>query len=176
MTSKIRPEHLVLVARIGPAHGVHGAFRLFSFTEKPLAVLDYGPYLDKFGAVVLDQFKLIEAQKLIVSAAPWPSREDVLKAKGFEFYVPRLRFSDLEDHDNFYIIDLIGLKIKNRDGDTIGQIKGIDNFGAGDLLLISLNERSDLYLPFTYDHVPEVHIQQGYIVADLTGFITDEPS
>jgi len=170
MTDKIRPEDLVLVARIGHAHGVHGAFRLFSFTDDPKAILNYGPYFDKDGRQVLDQFRVMDGAKLIVSAAPWPNREDALKAKGFEFYVPRDRFAIIEDEDDFYIIDLIGLHIKDRSGETLGQIKAVDNFGAGDLLLMGQYKGPDIYLPFTRQNVPEIQIKAGYIVADLSDY------
>ena len=33
----------VCVARIGAAHGVRGEVKLWSFTENPAAVADYGP-------------------------------------------------------------------------------------------------------------------------------------
>jgi 16S rRNA processing protein RimM len=138
--------------------------------------LDYGPYYDRAGLIVLDQFRLIEAQKLIVSAAPWPSREAVIKAKGFEFYAPRSRFKAPEDEDDFYIVDLLGLKVKDPSGEIIGQIKAIDNFGAGDLLLLRLSGRPEIYIPFTRNFVPEVHLNDGHIVADLSGFTEDNPS
>ena len=33
----------IRVARIGAAHGVRGEVKLWSFTENPAAVADYGP-------------------------------------------------------------------------------------------------------------------------------------
>ena len=40
----------VCVARIGAAHGVRGAVKLWTFTEDPLAVKRYGPLATKDGA------------------------------------------------------------------------------------------------------------------------------
>ena len=40
----------ICVARIGAAHGVRGEVRLWTFTEDPLAVLQYGPLSTKDGA------------------------------------------------------------------------------------------------------------------------------
>ncbi len=37
----------ICVARIGAAHGVRGAVKLWTFTEDPLAVKAYGPLLTK---------------------------------------------------------------------------------------------------------------------------------
>ena len=41
---------LICVARIGAAHGVRGAVKLWTFTEDPLAVQSYGPLMTKDGA------------------------------------------------------------------------------------------------------------------------------
>ena len=40
----------ICVARIGAAHGVRGAVKLWTFTEDPLAVKRYGPLSTKDGA------------------------------------------------------------------------------------------------------------------------------
>ena len=39
----------ICVARIGAAHGVRGAVKLWTFTEDPFAVKDYGPLMTKDG-------------------------------------------------------------------------------------------------------------------------------
>ena len=40
----------ICVARIGAAHGVRGAVKLWTFTEDPFAVQTYGPLTTKDGA------------------------------------------------------------------------------------------------------------------------------
>ncbi|MEA2863066.1 MAG: rRNA processing protein RimM, partial [Bradyrhizobium sp.] len=40
----------ICVARIGAAHGVRGAVKLWTFTEDPFAVEAYGPLVTKDGA------------------------------------------------------------------------------------------------------------------------------
>ena len=40
----------ICVARIGAAHGVRGAVKLWTFTEDPLAVKRYGPLATRDGA------------------------------------------------------------------------------------------------------------------------------
>ena len=36
-------DRKLLMGRIGAAHGIKGEVRIVSFTEEPLALLDYGP-------------------------------------------------------------------------------------------------------------------------------------
>jgi 16S rRNA processing protein RimM len=40
----------IRVARIGAAHGIRGEVRLWSFTEDPMAVTNYGPLETQDGA------------------------------------------------------------------------------------------------------------------------------
>jgi 16S rRNA processing protein RimM len=49
----------ICVARIGAAHGVRGAVKLWTFTEDPLAVKAYGPLATKDGA---RQFEVTHAR------------------------------------------------------------------------------------------------------------------
>ena len=49
----------ICVARIGAAHGVRGAVKLWTFTEDPLAVQRYGPLSTKDGA---RQFEVTHAR------------------------------------------------------------------------------------------------------------------
>src|ERR1700680_2366864 len=50
----------ICVARIGAAHGVRGAVKLWTFTEDPFAVKRYGPLSTRDGA---RQFELSDARE-----------------------------------------------------------------------------------------------------------------
>ena len=54
------------VARIGAAHGVRGAVKLWTFTEDPLAVQSYGP-LTRDGARQFEIAELREAKDHLVA-------------------------------------------------------------------------------------------------------------
>ncbi|HEX7923841.1 MAG TPA: ribosome maturation factor RimM, partial [Bradyrhizobium sp.] len=98
----------VCVARIGAAHGVRGAVRLWTFTEDPLAVKDYGPLMTKDGA---RQFEVTHAREakdhLVVTLKGVASRDDAERLNGLELYVPRDRLPETDDGE-YYHTDLIG--------------------------------------------------------------------
>ena len=50
----------ICIARIGAAHGVRGAVKLWTFTEDPLAVARYGPLATKDGG---RQFEVAHARE-----------------------------------------------------------------------------------------------------------------
>jgi hypothetical protein len=64
--------------------------------------------------------------------------------------------------------DLVGTTARRKDGDLLGEIVDVVNFGAGDLLEVRDPRSGDTYLyPFTKAVVPEVKLAEGYIVIEV---------
>lgn len=115
----------VCVARIGAAHGVRGAVRLWTFTEDPLAVKDYGPLMTKDGARQFEVTHLREAKDhLVVTLKGVASRDDAERLNGLELYVPRERLPDTDDGE-YYHTDLIGLAAVTSDDRPLGKVIAI---------------------------------------------------
>ncbi|MCS3444769.1 MULTISPECIES: ribosome maturation factor RimM [Bradyrhizobium] len=168
---------LVCVARIGAAHGVRGAIRLWTFTEDPLAVKDYGPLMTKDGT---RQFEVTHAREakdhLVVTLKGVASRDDAERLNGLELYVPRDRLPDTDDGE-YYHTDLIGLAAVTTTEQPLGKVIAIHNFGAGDIIEIAPPQGATMLLPFTNAVVPTVDLDGGRVVIDLPKEIDgDDPS
>ncbi|MGX1102732.1 MULTISPECIES: ribosome maturation factor RimM [Bradyrhizobium] len=168
---------LVCVARIGAAHGVRGAVRLWTFTEDPLAVKDYGPLTTKDGT---RQFEVTHAREakdhLVVTLKGVASRDDAERLNGLELYVPRDRLPDTDDGE-YYHTDLIGLAAVTTTEQPLGKVIAIHNFGAGDIIEIAPPQGATMLLPFTNAVVPTVDVAGGRVVIDLPREIDgDDPS
>ncbi|PAY09295.1 MULTISPECIES: ribosome maturation factor RimM [Bradyrhizobium] len=167
----------VCVARIGAAHGVRGAVRLWTFTEDPLAVRDYGPLMTKDGS---RQFEVTHAREakdhLVVTLKGVASRDDAERLNGLELYVPRDRLPDTDDGE-YYHTDLIGLAAVTTAEQPLGKVIAIHNFGAGDIIEIAPPQGATMLLPFTNAVVPTVDLAGGRVVIDLPQEIDgDDPS
>src|ERR1044071_417168 len=167
----------ICVARIGAAHGVRGAVKLWTFTEDPLAVQSYGPLMTKDGA---RQFEIanVRAAKdhLVATFKGIATRNDAEKLNGIELYVPREKLPDIDD-DEYYHADLIGLSAVNAANEPLGRVVGIHNFGAGDIIEIAPPKGATLLLPFTNAVVPTVDIAGGRVEIELPEEIEgDEPT
>jgi 16S rRNA processing protein RimM len=64
----------ICVARIGAAHGVRGAVKLWTFTEDPMAVKHYGPLTTKDGARQFELTHVREARDHLVATLNSTSR------------------------------------------------------------------------------------------------------
>lgn len=153
----------VCVARIGAAHGVRGDIALWSFTEDPLAVTTYGPLQSKDSRRTLDIASARAAKdKLIVHFKSVDTREAAEALNGIELYVSRDKLPAPEE-DEFYHADLIGLAAVTDANAPFGTVTAIHNFGAGDIIEISVSAGS-LMLPFTKAVVPVIDIAGGRVV------------
>ncbi len=163
-----KPE-LVLVAQIGAAHGVQGEFKLLSFMDDPVSVLEHSPLLDDKGRPALSVTKAREHKgQLLVFAREAPDRTAAEKLKNLRLYIPRADLPE-PDEDEYYVTDLIGMAVVDVDGKALGTVANVDNFGAGDLLDIKPTDGASFYVAFTLANVPEVRVAERVIVVDMTG-------
>jgi 16S rRNA processing protein RimM len=167
----------ICVARIGAPHGVRGQVRLWTFTEDPFAVCDYGPLSSKDGKRSFEVDDVREAKgHLVATLKGVVTREDAERLNGVELYVPRDALPDTEDGE-YYHADLIGLAAVNAAGEPIGRVVAMHDFGAGDIIEIAPKEGATLLLPFTDAVVPTVDIAGGKVVIELPGeIIGDDPT
>jgi 16S rRNA processing protein RimM len=167
----------ICVARIGAAHGVRGAVKLWTFTEDPLAVKRYGPLTTKDGA---RQFEVASAREanghLVATLKGVATREEAERLNGVELYIAREKLPET-DEGEYYHTDLIGLAAVNAANEPIGRVTAIHNFGAGDIIEIAPPHGATMLLPFTNAVVPTVDLANGRVVIVLPDEIAgDDPA
>jgi 16S rRNA processing protein RimM len=167
----------ICVARIGAPHGVRGQVRLWTFTEDPFAVLDYGPLVTRDGKRTFDVDDVREAKgHLVATLKGVATRDEAERLNGIELYVARDALPEPDD-DEYYHADLIGLAAVTAAGEPIGRVLAMHNFGAGDIIEIAPPDGPTLLLPFTNAVVPVVDIKAGRVVVELPGeIIGDDPT
>jgi 16S rRNA processing protein RimM len=158
---------LICVARIGAAHGVRGAVKLWTFTEDPLAVTRYGLLSTKDGA---RQFEVAQAREardhLVATFKGVTTRDDAERLNGLELYVARDRLP-ATDEDEYYHADLIGLAAVTAANEPLGEVIAIHNFGAGDIIEIAPPAGTSIMLPFSNAVVPTVDLAARRVVITL---------
>ena len=167
------PDH-ICIARIGAAHGVRGAVKLWTFTEDPFAVQSYGPLVTKDGA---RQFEVATARAakghLVATLKGVATREDAERLNGIELYIAREKLP-ATDEDEYYHADLIGLPAVTPSNEPLGIVIAIHNFGAGDIIEIAPPQGATMLLPFTNAIVPTVDLAAGRVVVELPGEIVGD--
>ena len=119
----------VTLAVIIGAHGVTGEVRLKVFAE------DLSPHRSfNQGALTLKSLRA-GSNGAIARFAEVTDRTAAEKMRGTELSVPRSSLPALAEGE-YYHVDLLGLPAISSDGNAIGKVVAIDNYGAGDVLEI----------------------------------------
>ncbi|MGZ3273182.1 MAG: ribosome maturation factor RimM [Caulobacteraceae bacterium] len=159
MTSK-----LILVGRVAGAFGVKGEVRLSAYTAQPEALLAYRDLVRQDGSPGLTLLSG-RAQKgdLVARVKEVATKEQADALRGLLLHVPREALPE-PDEDEYYLTDLIGMAAVTPEGQTLGRVKAVQDFGAGDILEIDPGRGgATWYLPFTRACVPEVDIAGGKV-------------
>ena len=159
---------LILLGRIAGAQGLRGEVKINSFTADPEDIAAYGPLADGKGRqFVIERVRHLKGGAVVASLAGVKDRSAAEALQGTELYVARDQLPQA-DEDEWYYEDLVGLKAVSPEGDAIGEVLSVQNFGAGDLLEIRLLEkRQSRFVPFTKTVVPLVDVKNGRVVVDL---------
>ncbi|MGF1605285.1 MAG: ribosome maturation factor RimM [Rhodothalassiaceae bacterium] len=173
-------DRWVCVAQFGAPHGVKGAIRLTAFTAEPDTLKQLAPLHRGAGGPPLRvRFLRPDKAGFLVQVDGYADRESVAALTGQRVHVPRTALPEDPEEDSFYIADLEGLAVRGPDGGTLGRVQAVQDFGAGDLLDILLDEpvadlgRSVL-IPFERRYVPRVQVREGYLVADLAHWLDNQ--
>lgn len=159
------PDRLILLGRVAGAFGVRGELRITAYGDEPMALLGYRALRREDGGLALT---LLSGRPikgaLIARAAEVADREAADKLRGLRLFVPRSALP-APDEDEFYLTDLIGLEARSPEGERLGRVSAVHDFGAGDVLEIEPEAGRSWMTPFNRDAVPEVRPSDGWLVA-----------
>ncbi len=163
------PDSLLCLGVITGAHGIKGEVKIKTFTESPGAIAIYGALHTRSGGASyrIDRYRV--AKDLVIASLEGVTDRNAAEAlKGTELCVRRKSLPELEDSNEFYHADLIGLRVELGDGSVFGSVVALLNFGAGDIIEIAPEGNKETVLfPFTRKTVPEVDIAKGRIIVAL---------
>jgi 16S rRNA processing protein RimM len=167
----------ILLGRIAGAHGIRGEVIIHAFTHPPENIAAYGPLSDEAGVRAFEiAIVHVTAKGVVARLAGVADRTAAEVLKGVTLYVERDRLPPAGDGE-FYHADLIGMAAVDAEGQRIGEIVAVQNFGAGDLLEIRLAGRGQTELiPFTDASVPEVDVAGKRVVVVVPSEANDAAS
>ena len=162
----------VCVAMITTAHGVRGLVKVKSYTKQARDFASYGALSDESGRQSFNAEIVGQTGDLFLVRLDGISDRTAAEAlRGVKLFVSRDSLPETADNE-FYYADLIGMTAKTADGEILGKVKGVYNFGAGDML--EIGSLAD-FLPFTDSVVPEVDVEHKTLTVVLPEFVEVKP-
>jgi len=171
----------VIVGRIAGAFGVLGWVRVVSFTEPPENLLDYRPWLlggDGAWQTVMPAACRPHAGAFVAQLREITNRDEAQALSGRLIGVPRSVLPALDEDEEFYWRDLIGLEVLDQQGQHRGHVEQLLSTGAHDVLVIVTDAEAaggdggaggraaPLLVPFLRRFVPEVDLACRRLVID----------
>lgn len=154
-------EQFFQVGVISSTHGIRGEVKVFPTTD------DAGR-IKELKHVILDAGK--EQIPLEVQNAKFFKQFVILKFKGIdnindiERYKGRPLLVSREDavelhEDEYYIADLIGMKVKTDDGET-GTLKDVIETGANEVYVVEFEKYGEVLIPAIHECILDVDVEK----------------
>ena len=154
-------EKRVALAAVAGAHGVNGEVRLKLFTDSAAGLAPYAKvYVGGYERRLLN---VRDGGKGAIARFEGVADRSAAEAlRGLLVEVDRSALPPLEEGE-YYHSDLVGLDCVDREGQSVGTVSAVENFGAGDLLEIALANGRKSLIPFR-DGIAD--LDDGRIVLD----------
>ena len=156
-------EDLLQVGIITSTHGVRGEVKVYPTTDDPRrfrrlkeVVLDTGKEkmnLEIEGVKFFKQFVILKFKGL-------DNINDIEKYRQKSLYVTRKNAVRLQ-RDEYFIADLIGLKVQDEDGKELGTVKDVIETGANDVYEVEMADGKSLLLPAIKQCILNVDVENG---------------
>ena len=163
------------VGIISYTHGVSGEVKVFPTTDdmkrfKKLkeVLLDTGKEtltLEIEGVKFFKQF-------VILKFKGYDNIDDIVKYRGKSVFVPRENAVKLQK-DEYFIADLIGLKVVNEDGSFTGVLKDVMETGANDVYIVESQDGKEVLIPAIKDCILQVDFEKEQVLVHLLDGLLD---
>lgn len=163
----------VCLGKIVSAHGVKGLVKILPFGDDPRLIETLGPVFttENRTDTLSITMKNSAGHKYWLAAIEGISERNAAEAlRGTEIFIARERLPESNENEGYYYSDLIGMIALSEDGNTIGEVIAVKNFGAGDLVEIQPKGRNSYYLPFDKNFIQNVNLETQTLTAIPRGF------
>ena len=168
-------ENLLQVGIISSTHGVRGEVKVFPTTDdknrfKKLKeiLLDTGKELLTLQIESVKFFK----QFAIIKFKGYDNINEIEKYKGKSLFVTRENAVKLKE-DEYFIADLIGMKVENEDSSFSGILKDVIETGANDVYIILCENGKEVLIPAIKDCILAVDIDRNEMKVHLLDGLLD---
>ena len=161
-------QRMITVGRLHGAFGVRGEVKLESFTDPLRSIARYQPWILRDARGIehaCEGVRVREGGKGLIATMPGIEDKDAADAlRGTEVLVPRSALPPPAE-DEFYWVDLEGLRVVNVEGTDFGIVSHLFSTGANDVL-VAQGERERM-IPFVLpDYIRSVDFEAGVVTVD----------
>jgi len=153
---------LVAIARIINARGLHGELKAESLSDASERFKDLRTVLIEFsdGSVVehtVERTRL-SGDAVFIKLKNVTDRTTAERFKGAFMCIDSEDVAPLPE-DSFYIFDVEGMEVCDREGKTIGRVLRIERYPANDVIVVGM-KNNDIMIPAVREYVRNVDVKR----------------
>ena len=162
-------EQILQVGVISSTHGIRGEVKVYPTTDDPArfkklrqVILDTGreqKHLEIEGVKFFKQFVILKFKDI-------DNINDIEKYKGRSLYITRENAVDLEE-DEYFIADLIDMKVELEDGTFFGTLTDVMETGANDVYCIQTEQYGEVLIPAIKECIRQVDVEESRMIIHL---------
>jgi 16S rRNA processing protein RimM len=157
---------LVVVGRIGKPQGVKGEVTVEVRTDDPDDRFADGAVLSTETGTLTVESSRYQGKYLVVAFEGVHDRNAAEALRDTLLHVDRSQLPELEDDDEFYDTQLVGLSAVLADGSPLGTVDDVLHLPGGDVLSVRREAGADVLVPFVKEIVPTIDLDAGRVVVD----------
>ena len=162
-------EDFLKVGVITTTHGVRGEVKVYPTTDEPERFLELDHVLLDTGKEFRDlEIKNVRFFKnlVILKFKGIDNINDIEKYKGHDLWILREEGQEL-DEDEYYIADLLGLRVILDDGTEFGTLKNVMETGANDVYIIDTNAHGEVLVPAIRECIQDIDLEKNTMTIHL---------
>ena len=168
-------EKYLRVGVISSSHGVRGEAKVFPTTDDvqrfkklKICILDTGREYKELHIESVKFFK----QMVILKFKEITSIDELMPYKGKDLLVTRDQAVELKENE-YFICDLIGLKVVTDEGEDFGVLTEVIQTGANDVYEVKCPDGKVVLLPVIDECILDVDLEKGQVTAHIMPGLID---
>ena len=159
---------LLVVGRIGRAHGVRGEVTVEVRTDSPDERFKIGQILktdpESNGPLIIESIRN-NSGTLLLSFKNFNDRSAVEKLRNTLILAEVDPTQSNTSENDFHISQIVGAKVVDRNGKNLGLVKDVLSLPAQDTLVVD-SDGAEVLVPFVKSYVPVVSIERAEITVE----------
>ena len=165
---------LVVVGRIGRAHGIRGELNVEIRTDEPERRFAPGSTIVCDGRPLTVASSRHHSGRLLVAFREVPDRTAAEQLHGGLLEAEIDASERPDDPEEFYDHQLVGLEVRGPDDSVAGTVSAVVHLPEQDTLVVDADGR-EVLVPFVSALVPTVDVTAGYLrLSDVPGLLDPE--
>ncbi len=165
---------MIVMGHIVGPFGIYGWVRVLPYTEYVDGLLEYSSWWFSKEGNEWQKVQVITGRingnTLNVKLEGYTDRTQTLRLKGMQVAIPRNQLPSLPENGNlgYYWSDLIGTEVVNLKNEHLGNVVGLLETGANDVLRIQCigKKKKEILIPFIEQVIIKVDLKLSRIIVD----------